>query len=123
MDGAGKVLEDVPDPVSEVKVERVEVMNFGDGMYMVAFQHHGEESGFKDAEKYAGVENGIERYYFRGGREGRSRDMGLHRHGRIIWNVKGSEFEWCWRNWKRWHTFIYQGTIFGGNTGDAGRIP
>ena len=66
MDGAGKVLEDVPDPVSEVKIEQVEIMNFGDGVYMMAFQRHGEERGFKDATKYAGVRNGIERNYFRG---------------------------------------------------------
>ena len=31
MDGAGKVLEDAPDPIGEVEVERVEIMNFGDG--------------------------------------------------------------------------------------------
>jgi hypothetical protein len=34
VDGAGKVLEDVPDPVSEVEVERVEIMNFRDGVYV-----------------------------------------------------------------------------------------
>ena len=28
MDGAGKVLEDTLDPISEVEVERVEIMNF-----------------------------------------------------------------------------------------------
>ena len=27
MNGVGKVFEDVPDPISEVEVERVEVMN------------------------------------------------------------------------------------------------
>ena len=32
-------------------------------------------------------------------------------------NVKENEFEWWWRNWERWHAFIYQETIFGGNTG------
>ena len=37
MNGAGKVLEDAPDPISEVKVERVKVMNFGDGVYVMAF--------------------------------------------------------------------------------------
>jgi hypothetical protein len=37
VDGAGKVLEDMPDPVSKVKVEQVEIMNFGDGMDMMAF--------------------------------------------------------------------------------------
>ena len=37
VDGAGKVLEDAPDPISEVEVERVEIMNFGDGVYMMAF--------------------------------------------------------------------------------------
>ena len=63
MNGAGKVLEDAPDPISEVKVERVEIMNFGDGMYMMAFWSHGEERGFEDATKYAGVRDGIERYY------------------------------------------------------------
>ena len=63
MDGVGKVLEDLPDPVSEVEVKQVEVMIFGDGVYMVVFQCHGEERGFKDAAKYAGVRNGIERYY------------------------------------------------------------
>ena len=36
MDGVGKVFEDTPDPVSEVEVERVEIMNFGDGMDMMA---------------------------------------------------------------------------------------
>ena len=66
MDGVGKVLEDVPDPISKVKVEQVEIMNFGDGVYMMAFQHHGEERGFEDATEYAGVRNGIERYYIRG---------------------------------------------------------
>ena len=66
MDGVGKVLEDTPDPVSKVKVERVEVMNFGDGVYMMAFQRHGEERGFEDAVKYAGVRNEIERNYIRG---------------------------------------------------------
>ena len=34
MDGAGKILEDVPDPIGEVEVERVEIINFGDGMYV-----------------------------------------------------------------------------------------
>ena len=63
MDGAGKVLEDAPDPISEVEVERVEIMNFGDGVYMMAFQSHGEERGFEDAMEYTGVRNGIERYY------------------------------------------------------------
>ena len=33
MNGVGEVLEDVPDPISEVKVERVEIMNFRDGVY------------------------------------------------------------------------------------------
>ena len=37
MDGAGKVFEDMPDPVSEIKVERVEIMNFGDGVDMMVF--------------------------------------------------------------------------------------
>ena len=37
VDGAGKVLEDAPDPISEVEVERVEIMNFGDGVYMMVF--------------------------------------------------------------------------------------
>ena len=63
VDGAGKVLEDVPDPISEVEVEQVEIMNFGDGMYMMAFQSHGEERGFEDAVEYAGVKNWIESYY------------------------------------------------------------
>ena len=63
MDGAGKVLEDAPDPISEVEVEQVEIMNFGDGMYMMAFQSHSEERGFEDGTKYAGVRNGIERNY------------------------------------------------------------
>ena len=62
MSGAGKVLEDAPDPISEVEVERVEVMNFGDGVYMMVFQGHGEEGGFEDAVKYTGVRDGIERY-------------------------------------------------------------
>ena len=63
MNGAGKVLEDAPDPIGEVEVERVEVMNFGDGVYMITFQSHSEEGGFEDAVEYAGVRNGIERYY------------------------------------------------------------
>ena len=62
MDGAGKVLEDVPDPIGEVEVDRVEIMNFRDGVYMMAFQNS-EERGFEDGAKYAGVRNGIERYY------------------------------------------------------------
>ena len=37
MDGVRKILEDAPDPVSGVKVERVEIMNFGDGMIMMEF--------------------------------------------------------------------------------------
>ena len=37
-------------------------MNFGDGMYMMVFYSHGEERGFKDAAKYTGVRDGIERY-------------------------------------------------------------
>ena len=65
MDGAGKVLEDVPDPISEVEVKRVEIMNFGDGVYMMAFQSHGEKGGFEDAVEYAGVRSGIERYHIR----------------------------------------------------------
>ena len=63
MDGAGKVLEDVPDPIGEVKVERVEIMNFRDGVYMMVFQSHSEKRGFEDGAKYAGVRNGIKRYY------------------------------------------------------------
>ena len=66
MNGAGKVLENVPDSIGEVEVERVEVMNFGDGVYMMVFQGHGEEGGFKDAAKYAGVRDGIERYDIQG---------------------------------------------------------
>ena len=64
VDGAGKVFEDVPDPVSEVEVERVEIMNFRDGVDMMAFQHHGEERGFEDAVEYVGVGNRIERHNF-----------------------------------------------------------
>ena len=60
MDGARKVLEDTPDPVSEVEVKQVEIMNFGDVMNMMAFQCHGEERGFEDAMVYAGVGNGVE---------------------------------------------------------------
>ena len=63
MDGAGKVLEDTPDPISEVEVKRVEIMNFRDDVYMMAFQSHGEEGGFEDAAEYTGVRSGIERYY------------------------------------------------------------
>ena len=66
MDGAGKVLEDAPDPISEVKVERVEIMNFGDGVYMMAFQSHGEERGFEDAAEYTGVRSWIKWYHIRG---------------------------------------------------------
>ena len=66
MDGAGKVLEDAADPIGKVEVEQVEIMNFGDGVYMMAFQSHGEERGFEDATEYTGVRNGIERYYIRG---------------------------------------------------------
>ena len=66
VDGAGKVLEDAPDPISEVEVERVEIRNFGDDMYMMAFQSHGEERGFEDAVEYAGVRDGVERNYIRG---------------------------------------------------------
>ena len=32
MDGAGEVLENVPDPISEVKVKRIEIVDFEDGM-------------------------------------------------------------------------------------------
>ena len=63
MNRSGKVLEDAPDPISEVEVERVEIMNFGDGVYMMAFQSHGEERGFEEAAKYTGVRDGIERSY------------------------------------------------------------
>ena len=66
MDGAGTVLEDAPDPISEVKVERVEIMNFGDGVYMMAFQSHGEERRFEDPAEYTGVRDGVERNYIRG---------------------------------------------------------
>ena len=64
MNGVGEVLEDAPDPISEVKVERVEIMNFGDGMYMMVFQSHGEERGFEDAAEYAGFRDGVKRNYF-----------------------------------------------------------
>ena len=60
MDGVGKVLEDAPDPIGEAEVERVEIMNFGDGVYMMAFQSHSEKRGLEDGAKYAGVRNGIE---------------------------------------------------------------
>ena len=63
MDGVGKVLEDVPDPISKVEVERVEIMNFRDGMYMMAFQSHGEKRGFEDAVEYAGVRSWIKWYH------------------------------------------------------------
>ena len=66
MDGARKVLEDMPDPISEVEVKRVEIMNFGDGVYLMVFQSHGEERGFEDAVEYAGVRDGVERNYIRG---------------------------------------------------------
>ena len=32
-----EVLENAPDSISEVEVERVEVMNFGAGVYVMAF--------------------------------------------------------------------------------------
>ena len=63
VDGVGKVFEDAPDPISEVEVDRVEIMNFGDDVYMMVFQSRGKERGFEDATEYAGVRNGIERYY------------------------------------------------------------
>ena len=63
VDGVGKVLEDVPDPIGKVEVKRVEIMNFGDGVYTMAFQSHSEKKGFEYGAKYAGVRNGIERYY------------------------------------------------------------
>ena len=63
MDGAGKVLEDSPDPIGKVEVGQVEVMNFGDGVYMMAFQSHSEKGRFEDGAKYAGVRSGIERHY------------------------------------------------------------
>jgi hypothetical protein len=37
MDGAGEVLENAPDPISEVKVERIKIMHVGDGMDVVLF--------------------------------------------------------------------------------------
>ena len=37
VNGAGEVLENAPDSIGEVEVERVEVMNFGDGVYVMAF--------------------------------------------------------------------------------------
>ena len=37
VDRAGKVLEDAPDPIGEVKVNQVEIMNFRDGMNMMVF--------------------------------------------------------------------------------------
>jgi hypothetical protein len=37
VDGVGKVLEDVPDPISKVTVKRMEIMNFGDRMDVMAF--------------------------------------------------------------------------------------
>ena len=63
MDGVRKVLEDAPDPIGEVEVEQVEIINFRDGVYMMAFESHSEERGFEDGAKYAGVRNEIEKYY------------------------------------------------------------
>jgi hypothetical protein len=37
VDGMGKVFEDMPDPISKVKVEQGEIMNFRDGMDMMVF--------------------------------------------------------------------------------------
>ena len=37
MDGVGNVFDDAPDPISEVKVEQVEIMNFRDHMDMMVF--------------------------------------------------------------------------------------
>ena len=37
MDGAKKVLEDAPDPVSKVEVEQMEIINFRDRMDMMVF--------------------------------------------------------------------------------------
>ena len=73
-------------------------MNFRDGVYMMAFQSHGEERGFEDRIQDC---IGIVEYL----------------------NVKENELEWWWRNRERWYAFMYRETIFGGNTGDAGRIP
>ena len=64
MDGVGKVLEDMPDPIGKLKVEQVEIMNFGDGVYMMVFQHYGEERRVEDATEYTGVRDGVERNYF-----------------------------------------------------------
>ena len=63
VDGAGEVLEDAPDPISEVEVKQVEIMDFGDGLYMMVFQSHGEERGIEDAVEYARVRDGVERNY------------------------------------------------------------
>ena len=64
MDGAGKVFEDMPDSVDEVEVEQMGIMNFGDRMDMMAFQHHGKERGFEDAVENAGVGYRVERNNF-----------------------------------------------------------
>ena len=55
MNGTGEVFQEVPDSHSEVEVEQVEVVNFGQVVDVVALESHSEVRGFKDVGKNVGI--------------------------------------------------------------------
>src|ERR1700677_4388320 len=55
VNGTGEVFQEVPNSHSKVEVERVEVVNFGQVVDVVALESHSEVRGFKDVGKDVGI--------------------------------------------------------------------
>src|SRR6202050_5121933 len=80
MNGAGKVFQEVPDSHSEVEIERVEVVNFGQVVDVVVLESHSEIQGFKDVGKDVGIVGRIIRDNISGNRSQEDSEMRLGRH-------------------------------------------
>ena len=51
MNGSGKVLQQTPNSHSEVEIEQVNIVEFGNVMDMMTLEPHSEKQGFKDGGK------------------------------------------------------------------------
>jgi len=82
MNGAGKVFQEVPDSHSEVEIERVEVVNFGQVVDVVALESHSKIRGFKDVGKDVGIVGRIIRDNIGGSRSREDSETRLGRHNK-----------------------------------------
>ena len=82
MNGAGKVFQEVPDSHSEVEIERVEVVNFGQVVDVVVLESHSKIRGFKDVGKDVGIVGRIIRDNIGGSRSREDSETRLGRHNK-----------------------------------------